>query len=104
SSGTVTATNAANTISTQTGTALNVASTNIGAGHLIFKSISANGGTNGIVLTATGTAGGLHVLGNGSTAQGGDASGGMIQSTTGTGISLNDTTGLQLNDIKVTNT
>ena len=47
-----------NTITTTTGTALNVANTTIGAGGLTFRSISANGAPNGIVLNTTGTSGG----------------------------------------------
>ena len=52
--GTVNATNAANSINTTTGTALNVANTTIGASNLIFHDISANGAVNGIVLNTTG--------------------------------------------------
>ena len=54
--------------------------------------ISANGAANGIILNNTGSAAGLTVTGGGSTAQGGDNSGGTIQSTTGHGISLTNTT------------
>ena len=52
--GTVSATNTTSTITTTTGTALNVANTTIGASGLRFRSISANGATNGIVLNNTG--------------------------------------------------
>ena len=45
-----------NTITTTTGTALNVANTTIGASGLTFRSISANGAVNGILLDTTGTA------------------------------------------------
>jgi hypothetical protein len=81
--GTVTVTTGgnANTINSTTGTALNVVSTNIGLSGLTFQSISSNGGTNGIVLNATGTTagthGGLSVTGTGTTA----GSGGTIQNT-----------------------
>jgi hypothetical protein len=50
--GTATATGI-NTIVTTTATALNVSNTNIGAGGLMFRSISANGAANGIVLANT---------------------------------------------------
>ena len=51
-----------NTLATTSGTALNVVNTTIGAEHLTFESISANGGTNGIVLNTTGASGSLRVL------------------------------------------
>ena len=50
-----------NTLTTTTGTALNVANTTIGANNLEFRSISANGAANGIILNTTGTSGGLRV-------------------------------------------
>ena len=85
--GTVTVQGTGNTISTTgTGTALNVTSTTIGSAALTFQSISANGGTNGIVLNTTGSSGGLTVTGTGSV-----NSGGTIQSTSGVGISLTST-------------
>ncbi len=43
------ATNSPNTIASGTGTALSIVNTTIGASGLNFRSISANGGTNGIV-------------------------------------------------------
>jgi hypothetical protein len=109
--GTVNATNAANSINTTTGTALNVANTNIGSSDITFHDISAGtaSGTsgNGITLDNTGTLGGLKVTGTGTTV----GSGGTIQhktgadgsTTAGNGIYLNNTSevslnGLQLND------
>src|SRR5262249_20552133 len=86
--GTVNVTGSANTLATTTGTALNVANTTIGASGLSFKSIAANGAANGIVLNTTGSRGGLTVSGNANSSVGGDSSGGTIQNTTGTGISL----------------
>ena len=56
-----------NTITTTTGTALNVANTTIGASGLTFRSISANGAANGIVLNNTGANGGPDGTGNGGT-------------------------------------
>ncbi len=82
SAGTLSATNTTSVLTTTTATALNVSSTTISASGLTFRSISSNGGTSaGIILNSTGTAGGLHVLGNGST-----GTGGVIQNKTGTDI------------------
>ena len=104
-----------NTITTTTGTALNVASTTIGATGLTFRSISANGGANGIVLSGTGTSGGLTVTGNGGTCSPAapTCSGGRIQNTTGgdnstatpvgTGIVLNDTRSVSLSLMRLDN-
>jgi large repetitive protein len=99
--GTVTVTGANNTINSGQGTALDVENTTIGASNLTFKSITSNGGSaDGIILVNTGTTGGLHVTGNGSTA----ASGGTIanktgadgSSTQGTGVFLNNTHDVEL--------
>ena len=98
-----------NTLTTTTGTALNVANTTIGASGLTFRSIAANGGSNGIVLNTTGASGGLTVTGNGGTCTDADksgCSGGVIQNTVGgddsgatpigTGIVLNSTQSVSL--------
>jgi CARDB/Bacterial Ig domain/Cadherin domain len=84
--GTVNVTGSANTLATTTGTALNVSGTTIGSSGLTFRSVSANGGANGIVLSGTGSSGGLTVTGNGGTCTNADTSGcsgGQIQNTTG---------------------
>jgi large repetitive protein len=86
------------------GTALNVSNINIGASGLTFRSISANGAANGIVLDTTGSSGGLTVTGLGSTTVGGDFSGGTIQSTTNYGVSLIGTRNVSLTNIRVLNT
>ena len=110
--GTVAVTNqigGVNTIATTTGTALNVANTDIGASGLTFRSISAgtgaSGPTNGIILNTTGTSGGLTVTGT----DGGDAdtlpdigTGGTIQHTTGDAISLNNTRNVLLGGMNIT--
>lgn len=99
--GTVTATSADSTIAVTTGQALNVANTAIGAAGLKFKSISANGSATAISLNNTGTggtAGGLSVTGAGSA-----ASGGVIQNTTGTAISLTSTKAVALSWLNVQN-
>jgi uncharacterized repeat protein (TIGR01451 family) len=87
-----------NTITTTTGTALNVDNTNIGLGGLVFRSIAVNGAANGIVLNATGSTAGLSVTGNGSA-----NSGGTLQNTTGTSIVATDTQDLTLFRIIITN-
>jgi len=81
-----------NTITTTTGTGLNVANTTISANNLEFRSISANGAANGIVLDMTGTSGSLVVKGNaGSCSSVATCTGGAIQNPTSHGISLNST-------------
>jgi hypothetical protein len=91
-----------NKITTTTGTALNVANTNIGSQNLEFRSISAgtgaSGPANGIVVNNTGAAGGLKVKGTG-----GAGTGGTIQRTTGDGISLASTQHVELSHMIVTN-
>jgi large repetitive protein len=100
--GTVTVQGAGNTISSGTGTALNVANTTIGASGLTFQSISANGGTNGIVLNTTGSSGGLTVTGDGGSTN--NSSGGTIQNTTSHGISLNSTQNVSLDQMNIQST
>jgi hypothetical protein len=80
-----------NTLTTTTGTALNVQNTTIGADGLNFRTISANGAPNGIVLSNTGTTAGLTVTGTGTA-----GSGGTIQNTTGRGASFTDTRSISL--------
>jgi hypothetical protein len=75
--GTVQVTSAPNTVTSTTGTAVNIQNTTIGAGNVTFQSVSASGGANGIVLNNTGT-GGFSVTGTGAL-----ASGGTIVNTTG---------------------
>jgi Bacterial Ig domain/RTX calcium-binding nonapeptide repeat (4 copies) len=108
--GAVAVTGSGNSINSVSATALTVTSTTIGAGGLTFQSISAGNNTvsadpeNGIVLSATGSNGGLTVTGSGSTAQGGDNSGGTIQSTTGHGISLANTIRPSFRNMRLLNT
>jgi hypothetical protein len=87
-----------NTLTTTTGTALNVANTTIGGSGLTFRSISAgtaaSGPANGIVLNNTGSSGGLTVSGNGGTCSTvANCTGGAIQNATGSGVSLNNVLG-----------
>ena len=97
--GTVTVQGTGNTISSGSGTALNIANTTIGTADVTFQSISANGAANGIVLNNTGTSGGLTVTGDGLTTNNG--SGGTIQNTTGTGISLTSTRDVSLDQMNI---
>src|SRR5262249_13796331 len=87
-----------NTLTTTTGTALNVQNTTIGANGLTFRSNPANGATNGIVLDAVGSSGGLTVTGTGTTA----GSGGTIQNTV-QGALFTSTSGLTLSNMNFTN-
>ncbi len=88
-----------NTITTSTGTALNVANTTISANNLEFRSISAgtpgSGPTNGILLNTTGASGGLKVKGTG-----GAGTGGTIRRCA-TGISLTSTRDVSLEDMQL---
>ncbi len=102
--GTINVTGSNNTLASTTGRALNITSTNIGGSGVAFRSISANGAINGIVLNNTGSTGGLTVTGSGSTAVGGNSSGGTIQGTSGPGILLNNTRNVSLTNVTIQNT
>jgi Domain of unknown function (DUF4347)/SdrD B-like domain/Bacterial Ig domain len=107
--GTVSVTGSGNTLSSTSGTALDIANTTIGAGNITFQSITAGSGSNssatGIILDTTGSSGGLHVTGVGTTA----GSGGTIQhktgadgsTSTGIGIYLNSASNVQLADMQL---
>ncbi|MGJ0486818.1 MAG: tandem-95 repeat protein [Methylomicrobium sp.] len=90
-----------NSITTTTGTALNVANTTIGASGLTFRSINVDGDdfnpANGIILNNTGSNGGLTVTGTGSA-----GSGGTIRDTAGDGISLNSTERFTIDGMNIT--
>jgi hypothetical protein len=98
--GTITVQGTSNTISSTTGTALEVVNTNIGANDLTFVSIGSNGGSStGIILDTTGSDGGLHVTGNGAAGSGGtiaNKTGADGSTSTGIGIYLNSTADVQL--------
>ena len=102
--GTVTASDTTSTLTSTTGSTLVVDSTTIGAAGLKFRSVSANGAANGIRLNATGSSGGLTVLGGGNTSVGGNASGGTIQNSTGPGVSLTSTSAVSLNNLTISGT
>jgi hypothetical protein len=90
-------TGSANDVSSISATALRVTSTAIGSSNLNFRNVSSGNNTaaadpaNGIVLNATGTLGRLIITGTGSSGQGGNGSGGLIQNTGNHGILLTDT-------------
>ncbi len=86
-----------NTINSTSGTAINVTSTTIGASGLTFQSISANGSASGIILSNTGSTGGLTVTGMGTIA----GSGGTIQNTTGNSLNLSSIQTVSLSNLNV---
>jgi hypothetical protein len=100
--GTVSVQGTANTITSTTGNALNVNNTDIGSSNLNFQSISSNGSSNGIILSNTGTSGGLIITGDGGIAN--NSSGGTIQNTTGAGISLTNTRNVMLDQMNIQST
>jgi hypothetical protein len=99
--GTITITGVNNTITSTTGTALSIVTTDIGAADATLLSISANGAPNGIVLNTIGAAGNLVVTGDGDGNP--DGGGGTIQNTSGHGISLTSTQSPSLTDVSVVN-
>ncbi len=107
SGGTVSVQGTGNTISSITGTALNVANTTIGAGGLTFQSIASNGGSaTGIILDNTGASGGLTVTGSGTPGSGGtiaNKTGTNGSNTTGVGIYLNNCSQVSLTRMQLNN-
>ena len=105
SNGTLTVGGTGNSITTGTGTALNVDTAGITAGNLNFDAISSNGSTNGVRLNTTGTTGGLNVTGTGgacaTTAD--PCTGGTIQSTTQDAVSLTSAQAITLQRMKIRN-
>jgi hypothetical protein len=96
--GTVTVTGAGNTVSSAGGAAVRVENTTIGAAGLTFRSVSASGGTNGIVLNNTGALNGMQVTGTGAA-----GSGGTIQGTSGDGVRLDATRNVILTSMAIQN-
>ncbi len=95
-------TGSGNTLSSTTGAALNVVSTNIGSSGLTFQSISSNGAASGIVLNGTGALGGLTVTGDAGSAN--NSSGGTIQNATGAGVSLTNTQNVSFDQMNIQST
>ena len=87
-----------NTITSGTGTGLNVVNTTIGASGLTFRSINVNGAANGIILNNTGATAGLTVSGNGSS-----GTGGTIQNISTQGASFISARNISLNWMNFTN-
>jgi hypothetical protein len=90
-------------VTTTTGVAVDIQNTNIGVNDVTLQSVSANGAISGIVVNTTGTtasSGGLIVTGNGGSTA--DGSGGTIQNSTGTGISLTNTRDVSFDQMNVT--
>lgn len=94
--GTISVTGAGNTVASAGGVAVRVQNTTIGASGLTFRSVSANGGTNGIVLNNTGALNGMQVTGSGTA-----GSGGTIQGTSGDAVSLNDARNVFLTSMSI---
>ncbi len=104
SGGTVSLTGTGNSVNTSsgTGTAVKIADTTIGAGDVIFQSVSANLAANGIFLDDTGSTGGFTVTGNAGdcdsstpTCTGGDIrnTAGANGNTAGQGVHMNNVGG-----------
>ncbi|MGA7730019.1 MAG: Ig-like domain-containing protein, partial [Chloroflexia bacterium] len=98
-------TSSGGTIATTTNVAVEIVGTSAANRtplNMQFVSVSANGGTNGIVLTntsSTGSPGGFRVNGSGSTL----ASGGTLQAGSGNGIQLTDVVNVFFNFMDVKN-
>jgi len=90
-----------NTATSTTGTAVNISGSIIGGSNVTFRSVSATGSINGIVLSNTG-AGGFVITGDGTAVN--NNSGGTIQSTTGQGISLTNVAAITLNQMRISAT
>jgi hypothetical protein len=95
--GTVTVTGANNTVSAAGGRAVNVVGATIGASGISFRSVSASGGANAIVLSNTGAANGFQVTGDGST----PGSGGIIQNTTDDAVVVTNAVNVELEFMRV---
>jgi hypothetical protein len=92
-----------NTLTTTTGIALNVANTTIGASGLTFRSISANGASNGIIVNNTGSTGSFIITGNGGACtSAGTCSGGAIQNSTADGVVITSTLSPSLTRLNIT--
>jgi hypothetical protein len=103
--GTISVTGSANTITSTTGTALTVNNTTIGSSGLTFRSVSANGGSNGIFLANTGSSGGLTVSGTGTVGSGGTIQNmvGSDGATSGIGVYASVSANLSLSNLNLTN-
>lgn len=96
--GTVSVTGAGNTVASAGGVAVRVDNTTIGAAGITFRSVSANGGSNGIVLNNTGALNGMQVTGTGAA-----GSGGTIKGTSGDAVSLENARNVELSSMTIQN-
>ncbi len=105
SGGTLVVTGAANSVTTTTGTSVSLVNTTIGTGGVTFRSVSANGATNGIRLSNTGTSGSFAVTGSSGTACGtgtlADCTGGALLNTSGSAVVLDRTRAPGLNRLRI---
>jgi VCBS repeat-containing protein len=101
--GTLEITGNSNTISSTGGIALRLENT--ASGGLRFVSISAKGGSHGIVMINTGTTSGLLVTGTGGTCTSvvGACNGGTIEGTISDGVRLTNARDISLNEMKFIN-
>jgi hypothetical protein len=97
--GTITVTGAGNTVTSAGGVAVRVANMTIGVAGLTFRSVSANGGTNGVVLRNTTGSSTMQVTGTGAA-----GSGGTISGTSGRGIELEDVSGVSFAFMSISGT
>ncbi|HEX8692640.1 MAG TPA: hypothetical protein VF746_09490 [Longimicrobium sp.] len=95
--GTLQVTGANNTAASTGGTPVSLSNIALGASGVTFHSVSATGGTNGILLSSL-TGGGFQVTGDGVTG----GSGGSISGTSGHAVSLSVTVNTALNFMNVT--
>jgi hypothetical protein len=96
-SGTIVVSGAGNTVTSTTGRAVTVQNTDFGAAGFTFQSVSSNGAPNGILLSSTGTGGGMAITGTGA-----NNSGGSIQNATGHGVSLTTTQNFSADELSIT--
>jgi hypothetical protein len=85
-----------NTVDATSSTAIRIFGTAIGASGVTFQRVSANEGTNGIVLNGTGMAGAFTVAGAGTA-----DSGGTIQNATGSAIVLMNAHNVSLTEMRI---
>lgn len=86
-----------NTITTTTGTGVNIANTTIGAGGLTFRSINVNGASKAVSLNTTGN-GGFTIIGTGAA-----GTGGTIQNISTRGLEFISANNINLNYLTLTN-
>ncbi|HSR51123.1 MAG TPA: hypothetical protein VLV83_09860, partial [Acidobacteriota bacterium] len=90
-----------NTISASNAVGLSVVNTIIGAANMTWRSLSASGAANGLVLNNTGTTGGFTLAGAGGDCKNDVICTGGTISNTSTGVVLNSTEDVSLNALKI---